>query len=76
MPHERTFICQGTSSTKTAKGPFRSLSQAAICCYLSNQLKVKAIPLNAFLAQGHNKRTYRIIFTLTLLNAERQTGKL
>jgi len=28
------------------------------------------------LAQGHNKRTCRPIFILTLLNAERQAGKL
>jgi len=28
------------------------------------------------LAQGHNKRTCRLISTLTLLNAERQAGKL
>jgi len=31
----------------TAKGPFRSSSQAATCYYQSNRSKVKVIPLSA-----------------------------
>jgi len=48
---------------ETAKEPFRSSSQAATCFYQSNHSEVEAIPLSAFVAQGHNKRTCRPIFT-------------
>jgi len=58
-----------TFDQETAKGPFRSSSQAATCYYQSNHSKIEAIPC---LAQGHSKRTYRLIFTLFLINAERQ----
>jgi len=44
---------------KTAKGPFRSSSQAATCYYQSNHVKC--------LAQGHKKRTSRHIFTFPLM---------
>jgi len=33
---------------ETAKGPYRSSSQAATCYYQSNHSKVEAIPLDAF----------------------------
>jgi len=36
-----------TLSHATAKGPFRSSSQAATCYYQSNHLKVEAFPLSA-----------------------------
>jgi len=42
-----SFICQGTSTRRTEKGPFRSLSQHAPCYYQSNHSKVEAISLNA-----------------------------
>jgi len=37
-------------------------------------LKGRGNPVK-YLAQGHNKRTCRPIFTLSLFNAERQAGK-
>jgi len=57
---------------ETAKGPFRSSGQAATCYYQSNHSKVEAIPLSAL----PKDTTSRPISTLTLLNAERQAGKL
>jgi len=59
---------------ETAKWPFRSSSHVATCYYQSNHIG-RGNPIKC-LAQGHNKRTCRLIFTLYLLNAERQTGKL
>jgi len=58
---------------ETANGRFRFSSQAATCYYQSNHSKVEAshkVP-----AQGHNKRTCRPIFTLSLFYAERQARK-
>jgi len=52
---------------ETAKGPFRSLSQAATCYYQSNHSKVETIPLSALPKD-------RLIFTLSLFYAERQAG--
>jgi len=59
---------------ETAKRPLRSSSQAITCYYLSNRSKVET-PVKC-LAQGHNKRTCRPIFTLSLFDAERQAGTL
>jgi len=61
---------------ETAKWPLRSSSQAATCYYQSNHSKVDAIPLSAMPKEGHNKRTFRPVSTLTLLNAEHPAGKL
>jgi len=44
-------------------------------CHLLLPVKGRGNPVKC-LAQGHNKRTCRPIFKLTLLNAERQAGKL
>jgi len=47
--HDRfrySFICQDLDQ-ETAKGPFRSSSQAATCYYQSNYSKVEPIPLSA-----------------------------
>jgi len=43
------FVKIGYLNQETAKWPLRSSSQAATCYYQSNHLKVKAIPLSAFL---------------------------
>jgi len=59
---------------ETAKGPFRSSSQAATCYYQSNHSKEETIPLSALpKAQQANLPAYS---KLTLFNAERQAGKL
>jgi len=58
-----------------AKGPFQFSSQAATCYCQSNHLKVEAIRLVPWpRTQQANLPAY--ISTLTLLNAERQAGKL
>jgi len=59
---------------ETAKGPFRSSSQAAICYFQSNNLKVEAITLSA-LPKGTTSELAGHLHT-NPLNAERQAGKL
>jgi len=58
---------------ETAKGPFRSSIQAATCFKQSRPLKVRGNPVKC-LAQGHNKRPWWTISTLSLFNAERLAG--
>jgi len=51
--------------------------QAATCYYQSNHSKVEAIPLSALPKDTISELTgCRPISTVTLLNAERQAGKL
>jgi len=69
-----SFICQVTS-TRRRRSDLSASSQAATYYYQSNHSKVEAIPLSA-LPIAIYKRTCWPIFTLTLLNAERQAGKL
>jgi len=66
---------QGQGISKTAKGPYRFSSQAATCYYQPNHSKGRGNPVKC-LAQGHNKRICRPVFTLLLLDAKRQAGKL
>jgi len=54
---------------ETAKGPFRSSSQAATSYYQCNHTKGRGNPVKCF-AQGHN-RICRPIFTLSIFNAKR-----
>jgi len=61
---------------ETAKGTFRSSSQAATCYYQSNHSKVQAIPLSTLPKGTTIKRTSRPIFTLSIFYAERQAEKL
>jgi len=61
---------------ETAKIPFRLSSQAAIYYYQCNHSKVEAILLNVLPKDTTSERTCRPIFTLSLLNAESQAGKL
>jgi len=61
--------------SKTEKVPSLSPGQGpATCYYQSNHLKVETIPLSAL--PKDTTRTCGPISTLTLLNAERQAGKL
>jgi len=53
-----SFIGQGTSTKRKAKGLFQSSSQAAFCYYQSNHSKVEAIPLNSL--SEDNKQTCRL----------------
>jgi len=62
------------SGGATAKKPFRSSSQAATCYYQPNHSKVEAIPLSTF-PQDTTSELAGYLHT-TLLNAERQAGKL
>jgi len=55
---------------------FSVSSQAATCYYQSNYSKVETISIVKYLAQGHSKQTYGLIFTLALFCAERQAEKL
>jgi len=56
------------------EGTFSASNQAATCYYQS-KFKGRGNPVKCF-AQGHKKQTCRPIFTLSLLFAERQAGKL
>jgi len=53
----------------------RTSSQVATSHYHSNHSKDRGNPVKC-LAQGHNKRACKPIFTLSLFYAERQAGKL
>jgi len=63
----------GYIGQETAKGPFRSSSQAVTCNYQSNHLKVETIPLSAL-----PKDTTSELAGLSYypFNAERQAVKL
>jgi len=70
-----SFICQGTSTNRQR----RSLFGLRVKLYLllpvltTQRYKMQS---GKYLAQVHNKRTCRPIFTLTLFYAERQAEKL
>jgi len=69
-----SFICQGTSIRRQRV----TFSVFESSCHLLLPVKPligKGNPVKC-LAQGHNERTCRPISTLTLLNVERQAGKL
>jgi len=60
-----SFICQGTSTRRQRRDLFGlPSSQAVTCFYQSNYSKGRGNPVKC-LDQGHNKRTCRLIFTLS-----------
>jgi len=68
-------LTAGESGRVSSEEIITSSCRMLLPVFLTTQ-KVEAIPLSAFLAQGHNKRTCRPIFTLTLFNDDCQVGKV
>jgi len=76
LPHHAVLLVYLPSwlGQETVKRPLRS--QAATCFRQSNHSKVEAIPLSVLPKGTTSELADRLIFTLSLFNAERQATPL